>query len=115
MAYVLSRAGEETLGADLLIMTLSYMENELPNYIAHADQYNYAGCYVMTGEYDKAKDYLEIAFEHGHYAEWWVWPNLPLYDPLRGTDRFETIMQKIKEATAIQRASLARLQLETGA
>jgi len=115
MAYVLSRSGEDTLGADLLKMTLSYMENELPNYIEHADRYDYTGCYLMTGEYDKAMEFLELAFEHGHYSQWWLWTNLSLYDPLRGTDRYEALMLEFKKTAAIQRANLDRMELEAGA
>jgi len=114
MAYVMSRSGEEVLGSDLLKMTLSYMENELPNYIEHADRYDYTGCYLMTGDYDKAMDSLEVAFDHGHYSQWWIWTNLSMYDPLRGTERFESLMRKISESTADQRASLARMELEAG-
>jgi len=114
MSYVLSRSGEETLGADLLKMSLSYMENELPNYVAHADRYDYVGCYLMTGEYDKAMDFLEIAVEHGHYSQWWLWTNLSLYEPLRGTDRYEALMLGIHETAAMQRANLARMEQEKG-
>jgi len=114
MAYILSRSGEETLGADLMKMTLSYMENELPNYIEHADRYDYAACYLMTGDYEKAMDSLEVAVEHGHYTQWWIWSNLSLYDPLRGTDRYEALMLAIRETAENQRANLARMEQETG-
>ncbi len=114
MAYVISESGDEVLGTDLMKMALSYMENELPNYIAHADRYDDSTCYLMSGEYDKAMDSLEVNFEHGHHTQWWLWTNLSLYYPLRGTDRFETLMHKINETAASQRANLARMELEIG-
>jgi TolB-like protein/cytochrome c-type biogenesis protein CcmH/NrfG len=115
MAYIMSRSGENELSADLLKMTLSYLENELPNYIEHADRYGYDSCYLMTGDNDKAMDQLETAFEHGHYGAWWIWTNFSLYEPLRGTDRFEAMMQEILATGTTQRANLARMELEAGA
>jgi len=106
MAYVMSRNGEDALSADLLKMTISYLENELPNYIGHADRYFYEGCYLMSGEYDKAMDQLDISSSHGHYAQWWIWGNLSLFEPLRGTERYEAMMQKIHATAAAQRAKM---------
>ena len=112
MSYVMSRTGEEAQSADLLKMTLSYLENELPNYIEHADRFFYEGCYLMAGEFDKALDQLDISFAHGHYGQWWMWNNLSLFDPLRGNERYETMMQNINETAATQRASLAQMEAE---
>ncbi len=112
MAYVMSRNGEEALGADLVRMTLSYLENELPNHIEHADRYPYEACYLLEGDYDKAMDSLEITFEHSHYSGWWLWTKLPLYEPLRGSERFEALMQKFHAKAAEQRANLALLEAE---
>lgn len=114
MAYVMSRSGDEALSVDLLNMTLSYLENELPNYIDHADRYFYAGCYLMTGDLEKTMDQMEISLAHGHYGGWWIRSNLPLFDPLRGTERFEALMQTIRDTAASQRANLARMELEAG-
>jgi tetratricopeptide (TPR) repeat protein len=114
MAYVMSRNGEETISADLLKMTLSYLENELPNYVEHADRFFYEGCYLMTGDLDKAMDQLDISFAHGHYDGWWLWGNLSIFEPLRGTERYEAMLHNIRETAAIQRANLARLETEAG-
>ncbi len=114
MAFVMSRNGEVALSTDLVNMTQSYLENELPNYIEHADRYPYERCYLMSGQNDKAMDHLEIIFEHGHYTAWWLWSNLSLYEPLRGTERFEALMQKIRTTAADQRANLAQMDAEAG-
>ena len=114
MAYVMLRTGDEALSADLLKMTLSYLENELPNYIDHADRFFYEGCYLMTGDLEKVMDHMEISFAHGHHGTWWLWSNLPLFDPLRGTERYEALMHNIRETAANQRANLARMELEAG-
>ena len=114
MAYVMSRTGEEKLSNDLLNMTLSYLENELPGYVEHADRYFYEGCYLVAGEFDKALERLEVSLAHGHYSAWWLWFNLSLFDPLRGTERFEAVMQNIQETAARQRTNLARMEAEAG-
>ena len=113
MAYVLTRTGDQQMGSDLSQMTLSYLENELPNYVEHADRYNYEVCYLISGELEKAMDQLELSFAHGHYGGWGLWSQLDLYDPLRGTDRFQAMMQNIRENAARQRANLARMEAET--
>ena len=114
MAYVMLRTGDEELSTDLLNMTLSYLENELPNYVEHADRFFYEGCYLMTGDLDKAMDHLETSFAHGHHGKWWMWANLSMFDPLKGTERFEAMMTNIRETAAIQRANLARMETEAG-
>ena len=115
IAYVYSRSGEETLGADLLAMTLSYMENELPNYVNHADRYAYDICYMVTGDYDKAMDAMETSFEHGHHSQWWILSNLSVFDPIRDTDRFRNLMQRIEDDATTRRANLARMTAEVDA
>ena len=114
MAYAMSRNGEEKLSTDLLNMTLSYLENELPNYVEHADRFFYEGCYLLAGEFDKALDQLEISIDHGHSSGWWLWANFSLFDPLRGTKRFEALMQSQQETASNQRANLARMEAEAG-
>jgi TolB-like protein len=114
MAYVMLRSGDEALSEDLVQMTLSYLENELPNYIDHADRYFYEGCYLMKGDLEKVMDLMETSIAHGHHSSWWIWSNLPLFDPLRGTERYEALMHGIRERAASQRANLARMELEAG-
>ncbi len=112
IAYVLFRTGDEAMGADLTRMTLSYLENELPNYIEHADRFGYATCYLMTGELEKAMDRLELSFAHGHHDGWGMWTQMDLFDPLRDTERFQAMMQNIRESAARQRANLEKMEAE---
>jgi len=112
MAYVLSRTGDEAMGIDLTRMTLSYLENELPNYIEHADRFGYETCYLMTGELEKAMGQLELSFAHGHHDGWGIWTQLDLFDPLRDTERFQAMMQDIRESAARQRANLEKMKAE---
>ena len=96
---------------DLLSMTISYLENELPAYVDHADAYDQA-CYAVVGDFEKALQSLERNLEHGHIGGWWFWSQLPQMEPLRGDPRFEAIMLAIREKVAAQRANLASMDDE---
>jgi TolB-like protein/tetratricopeptide (TPR) repeat protein len=112
VAYVMMRTGDEAMGQDLLNMTISYLENELPAYVDHADAYN-QGCYAVAGDIEKALQSLQLNLEHGHIGGWWFWSQLPQMEPLRGDPRFEAIMLAIREKVAAQRANLAGMDDET--
>ena len=115
MAYVMSMTGDEALAAELVKMSLSYLENELPGYIQHADRYSFEFCYIMNGETAKLLNQLTSTFEHGHYGGWWLWSRLPIFDPIRGTEEFERFMQSIEQETARQRAELVIIEQEATA
>ena len=64
---------------------------------------------MALGEKDKALAAIETQVGHGHWAGWWFWRKMPLYEPLWGEPRFEAAMQKIQDEIAIQRASLDKM------
>ena len=113
-AWVMMHTNDLKMGQDLLEMTLSYMENELPGYVEHADRYAYPACYAIKGDFAKALDAIEIQVEHGHISYWWISLNQPYFDPLRGEPRFEAALQRIHQRNALQRANLERLDAEAG-
>lgn len=112
-ALVLMRTGDETLGRDLLNMTTTYLETELPGYLEHAELYD-QGCYAVAGDIQKALESLEQNVAHGHYSGWWLWTQLPQFEPLRGQPRFEAVMQTIRERGDAMRARLAAVENEIG-
>jgi len=112
ISYVMSMTGDEELAADLVKMSISYLENELPNYVQHADRYFYEACYLMSGDSEKFLEQLATTFEHGHYSSWWLWSKLPMFDSVRGTEEFESFMHNVREETARQRANLASWEPE---
>ena len=111
VAYVLMRTGDEEMGRNLLSMTISYLENELPNYVDHAPMYD-QGCYAVAGDVEKALETLELTVAHGHTGGWWFWSKLPQMELLRGEPRFEALMQTIRENGAAMRANLASIENE---
>jgi tetratricopeptide (TPR) repeat protein len=113
-AWILTQTGDATMGAELLTATLSYLEDELPGYMEHADRYGTEWCYVVRGDNEKALAAIETAVEHGHLQGWYFWRNHPEMEPLWGTPRFEAAMQQIAEELARQRENLSRMKAEAG-
>jgi TolB-like protein len=113
-AWILFQTGDATMGAELLTATLSYLEDELPGYIEHADRYGAEYCYVIRGDNEKALTAIETAVEHGHLKGWYFWRKHPQMEPLWGTPRFEAAMQQIAEELARQRENLSRMKAEAG-
>ncbi len=108
VGWVMARTGDEQMGGDLVRASLDYLEQELPRYVQHADRYSIDACYMALGETDKALAAIETRVSHGHWAQWWFWRKMPVYEPLWGDPRFEAAMQRIQDEIAIQRASLER-------
>ncbi|NNE05027.1 MAG: hypothetical protein HKN15_04795 [Xanthomonadales bacterium] len=108
------RTGDEALGQALLDMTIEYIENELPNYIEHPYRYDYTGCYLASGDLEKAISAFETTVDHGHYSGWWIFTNLPWFEPLRGEPRFEAALQRVRDEMTAQRENLARIDATAG-
>ena len=113
-AWILTQTGDATMGAELLTATLSYLEDELPGYMEHADRYGTEWCYVVRGDNEKALAAIETAVEHGHFQGWYFWRKHPEMQPLWGTPRFEAAMQRVAEELARQRENLSRMKAEAG-
>ena len=90
------------------------MENELPNYVDHADRFGIQGCYLAAGDLEKALTAIETSFDHGHINGWWIASKLPLWEPLRGNPRFEAAFERVRQRTSAQRENLARIDSEAG-
>ena len=108
------QTGDATMGAELLTTTLSYLEDELPAYIEHADRFGAEWCYVVQGDNEKALATIETQVEHGHLAGWYFWRKHPEMEPLWGAPRFEEAMQRVAEELARQRENLSRMKAEAG-
>ena len=113
VGWIMGRAGDVQMGAELVRTSLEYMEQDLPRYIRHADRYWIEVCYLATGQPEKALLAIETRMNDRHYDGWWWMRKVPVYEPLWGDPRFEAAMQKVEDEMAIQRANLA--QRETAA
>jgi tetratricopeptide (TPR) repeat protein len=109
VADILIRTGDEDMGRELLQQATDYLENELPQYVDHADRWSIYPCYLALGEPDKAMDAIEQRVEHGHGFAWFFMRKEPQYEALWGTPRFEAVWQKIQDKLAGQRERAARI------
>jgi TolB-like protein len=113
-AWLMMRTGDEELGRELLDMTIAYIEDELPQYVDHADRFDFTGCYLASGDNEKAISAFETWADHGHISGWWINTNLPWFEPIRGEPRFEAAMQSIRDRMATQKEKLAQIDAEAG-
>jgi TolB-like protein/Tfp pilus assembly protein PilF len=114
VADILIRTGDEEMGLDLLKQSIDYMENELPQYVEHADRWPADLCYLALGEPDKAMAAIEQRLEHGHGWSWFFMRKEPQYEPLWGTPRFEAVWQEIQNDLVAQRKRAAKFISELG-
>jgi tetratricopeptide (TPR) repeat protein len=114
VADILIRTGDEETGLALAQQALDYLENELPQYVDHADRWGVEDCYLALGEHDKAMDAIEKRVEHGHGFGWFFMRKEPQYEPLWGTSRFEAVWQQIQEDLVGQRERAAKITEELG-
>jgi len=108
VGWVLMRAGDASLGKDLIRATMGYLEQELPRYVQHADRFGLDACHVALGDNESALAAIETRVDHNHWGQWWFWRRAPMFEPLWGEPRFEAALQRIQDDLAVQRANLQR-------
>lgn len=113
-AWIMMHTDDEDMGQELLDMTIKYLEDELPQYIDHADRFGYAGCYLARGDIEQSLRAFETQVAHGHISGWWLQTRMPWFEPLRGEPRFEAALQQIRDRVALQRENLARIDAKAG-
>lgn len=111
---ILRRTGDEETGLELLLLATTYLEEELPQYIDHADREDIEWCYLALGQQEKAIEAIEKRVDHGHGFSWFFMRKAPQYEPLWGTPRFEAVMQKIEAELAGQRERAAEVTRQLG-
>jgi TolB-like protein/Flp pilus assembly protein TadD len=113
VGYVMARTGNAEQGRALVDETLAYLKNELPRYVEHAAaQSNRHHCHAIRGEYDETLAVAQTLLDHGHLAFWWDLRSLDYFEPLQGEPRFETLIRRIEDVMAAQRAELDRLEAD---
>ncbi|MBT8065020.1 MAG: tetratricopeptide repeat protein [Gammaproteobacteria bacterium] len=108
VGLLLQRTGDPELGKDLLLMTLDYLENELPRYIEHADRFTVEDCYIALGRTGDALAAIETRLDHRHYEGWWWYERGAHFQALWSEPRFKAAMQRVKNEVAAQRTELVR-------
>jgi TolB-like protein/Flp pilus assembly protein TadD len=110
IGWILLKTGDVELGNDLLDMAETYLVDELPQYIDHADRYTVDACYSARGRIEESLDSIETWVSHRHYQGWYFLRSHPQWEPLQGHPRFEAAMQQIQDDLAVQRANLAAIE-----
>ena len=115
IAWVFMNSGDDVLGLELLTHAVSYLEEELPQYIAHADRYSSAICHAALGDIDASLAAMQKTVTHNHIDPWW-WIRLwPAFRPLLDDPRFVALDQQVTDELARQRAIIEAIAAEQGA
>jgi hypothetical protein len=112
ISWLLSVNGEREMGTELAEMTLSYINEELPRFIDHADRYGGAACYLVLGDLNGALENVETILgpEHRHYRGWWILQRSPTFEPMWGEPRFEAAMAQVETDISRQRQRVEQMQ-----
>ena len=111
--FLLLRTGSVELGQALLDRTLAFIDEELPRYAADPEQWGRRShCLAIRGRYDEALAVITRSFDRGNFEGWREYRALEYFEPLYGDPRFESLMTRVEDEMARQRASLDRLEAE---
>jgi lipoprotein NlpI len=112
ISWLITVNGDAEMGTDLARTAISYMTEELPQYIDHADRYGGTACYLVLGDVDNALATIEthMSPEHRHYGGWWFLRRSPTFEPLWGDPRFETVMANVEAEMTLQRQRVEEMQ-----
>jgi len=115
IAWVLMRTGDDALGRDLLAQSIAYLEDSLPQYIAHADRYPSAPCHAALGDVEATLDSMSQLVADNHIQNWWRMKIWPAIRPVLDDPRFVALDQKVTNELARQRVTIETLAAEQGA
>jgi TolB-like protein/Tfp pilus assembly protein PilF len=115
IAWVLMRTGDDALGRELLAQSISYLEDSLPQYIAHADRYSSAACHAALGDVEATLESMSQLVADNHIQDWWLMKIWPAIRPVLDDPRFVALDQKVTDELARQRATIEALAAEQGA
>jgi adenylate cyclase len=85
LTYVYAALGDKARAKTELEKTLILAPNQSPYHVARA--------YIALGDFDKAMQYLQLAYEIRDIRMWWIKVD-PTMDPLRNMPAFKTLLTK---------------------
>lgn len=109
VAWVFMRTGDEELGLELLAQSITYLEDSLPQYIAHADRYSSAICHAALGEIEASLESMNQLVADNHIKDWWLMKIWPPVRPVLDDPRYIALDQKVADELARQRAAIEAL------
>ncbi|KAA9131339.1 tetratricopeptide repeat protein [Marinihelvus fidelis] len=104
--------GDTALGQELIEATITFVEDELPEYVDHAANWGIEWCYVIRGDLDSALQVVETRFRHGHFQFWHMYHRFPLMAPLVREPRFAELDRRVEAILTDQREHLAQIDAE---
>jgi len=108
-SWVLINSGDEALGTQLLQQTTTFLDEVLPAFIEHPDNWMPDVCYLASGDTEKALLSMETQFAHGHLQWRDLIYRMPMYDSIRNEPRFLAVLEKRAQRIATQRAAVAQM------
>lgn len=108
-SWILINTGDEAIGSQLLQQTTTYLDEFLPSFIEHPDNWMPDICYLASGETEKALHSVETQFAHGHLDMRALAYRTPIYDSIRNEPRFLAVLEKRRQLIANQRAAIAQM------
>ena len=113
--WILMKAQDEQLGRDLLAQSIKYLEETLPQYVAHADRYDSAICHAALGNIEATLDSLEQQVAHNHIGDWWRIRSWPPMRQILDHPRFIALDHMVNEELARQREVIESLAADRSA
>ena len=114
IGWVLMQTGDRTLGQDLILETITYLEETLPRYIKHADRYSIQICHAALGDTDAALNAVEQNFDHNHFSDWKFTHAWPPIRELWDEPRYIEVLQKVEAELARQREVIVQMYAREG-
>ena len=115
VGWVLMKTQDDQLGRDLIGQSITYLEETLPKYVAHADRYDSAICHAALGNIEATLDSLEQQVAHNHIDGWW---SIRFWPPMRRVldqPRFIALDQNVNDELARQRVIIETLAVQKSA
>jgi TolB-like protein len=109
VGWIMMNTQDELLGRALISQTVTFLDETLPQYVAHADRYRSAICHAALGNIEASLDALEQQVAHNHIDQWWTIRSWPPMRRILDEPRFIALDQKVSDELARQRVIIEAL------
>ena len=111
-SWLLMQTGDQELGAQLLQQATTYLTQDLPAAVEHADYWWSDICHLTAGDTEKAYSAIETRLSHGHSLDFRLWVQLPMYDQIRHEQRLQDSLTRFDQYIEEQRLLVAIMDEE---
>ena len=114
-SWLLIQTGDKELGEELLQQTTTYLTQDLPAAIEHADRFWSDICHLTAGDTENAYSAIETRLSHGHHQlDFRMWVQLPMYEPIRHEQRMRDLLTGFDQYIEEQRLLVVELDEQAG-